>query len=179
MKRLYLSGNTIKQIAEKYEVSMTTIRNALLRQKTELRPRNYPRSPDSWKTCPCGTGDRVIYRAGQCSRCYNQIRNSNPTVQDRRFTWKLKYNFNMTREEYDRLLVNQDKVCAICKQKDPRGFRLAVDHDHQCCRNARTCGSCNRELLCVNCNTALGSLGENLEIARNLVNYLKKWSFHS
>lgn len=38
--------------------------------------------------------------------------------------------FNITPEEYDRILEFQGGVCALCKRPPKEGKRLAVDHDH-------------------------------------------------
>ena len=39
--------------------------------------------------------------------------------------------FNITPEEYDRILEFQGGVCALCKKPPKEGKRLAVDHDHE------------------------------------------------
>ena len=57
--------------------------------------------------------------------------------------------FNITPEEYDRILEFQGGVCAICGRPPKPGKRLAVDHDH------RT--SFVRGLLCFFCNRRLVS----------------------
>jgi hypothetical protein len=50
--------------------------------------------------------------------------------------------------------------CAICgTTEDATGKRLAVDHDHSCCPNpGKGCQKCIRGLLCIRCNSAVGSL---------------------
>lgn len=85
----------------------------------------------------------------------------------------LKYHFGITMEEYNRMLKEQNEVCAICYNKEtdcekrtgkPRS--LAVDHCHQTGKI--------RGLLCRKCNTAIGLLKENLNIINNCINYLTK-----
>lgn len=71
-------------------------------------------------------------------------------------------------EDYNRLLLKQNSVCAIC-QEPPivgRGQRLHVDHNH-------STGEI-RGLLCHGCNVALGSFAENpfrLQAAIQYLNY--------
>jgi Recombination endonuclease VII len=168
--QLYQSGSTIYELTEKFGGSGTSIRNVLVRQGIQVRPRNYER-PETWTFCGCGS--RAIYTAGVCRRCYDQERNSDPEVRERRYNWKLKRYFNISREKYDRLLDSQGGVCAICGRYDPRDYRLAIDHDHKCCPGTGSCGSCIRGLLCVQCNVALGALKDSLENAESLVRYLR------
>jgi hypothetical protein len=84
---------------------------------------------------------------------------------------KLKRRFGLTVEVYDALLAAQDGVCAICKQPQPGGHRLAVDHDH-------TTGQL-RGLLCSKCNRALGSIEHPGEWGERAAEYLRvhnQWS---
>lgn len=71
------------------------------------------------------------------------------------------------------LLADQNNLCAICKTphlhaptKKWGRASLAVDHDH-------TTGKI-RGLLCFQCNTGLGRLGDTLERAEAAVSYLRK-----
>lgn len=170
----YLDGETTYDLASKYGTSRRAITNALLRENIQLRPRSVPRPEEKWAICSCG--GKVLYASkGLCRKCYDEDRRADPRVQELRFTWKLKYCFNMSREEYDRILKEQDDRCAICRKPDPRGWKLAVDHDHDCCPGSRTCGSCNRGLLCVNCNTAVGSFSEDIGNLQRALEYLGRW----
>jgi hypothetical protein len=173
--RSYEEGLTIAKLADKFSVSRTAITNCLIRHEVKIRPRSSPRPQSEWNICDCG--NKAIYTKGLCRTCYDRERNRIPEVQERRFNWKLKKSFGITREDYDRVLQEQDNVCAICKKPDPRGQRLAVDHDHACCPGwYKNCGKCTRGLLCVNCNSALGYLKEDIRSAENLIAYLKRYS---
>lgn len=88
-----------------------------------------------------------------------------------KFFAKLKYDFNMEREEYEALLEKQKGLCAICGQPQKvirvdnhPIVRLAVDHDHET--------QCNRSLLCALCNRGLGMLRDSPEILRAALAYL-------
>jgi len=68
---------------------------------------------------------------------------------------KLLRSFNITLDEYNSLLEKQEYKCAICGKTDiENGKMLAVDHCHKTNKN--------RELLCNNCNVAIGFLHDNI-----------------
>lgn len=95
----------------------------------------------------------------------NQWRIDNPDkvrVHDRRH--KLKKFFGMTEEEYNELLIKQNGACAICR-KTSEGKALAVDHCHETNKV--------RGLLCSNCNTALGLLGDDVTLMQKGIEYLE------
>ena len=85
----------------------------------------------------------------------------------------LKRKYNISLEDYNRMLEEQEHKCAICKGE---GFlmnkchkmKLVVDHCH-------TNGNV-RGLLCHNCNRALGLLQDDPEALLRGVEYLKKGS---
>ena len=73
-----------------------------------------------------------------------------------------------TQADYDRLLVKQEGLCAVCRQKETRRIRgkvirLSVDHDHDTGRV--------RGLLCGSCNVALGLLGDDQATIEALARY--------
>ena len=77
---------------------------------------------------------------------------------------KLKKDYNLTLEQYDLMLKEQNGVCYICNNP-PTKKLLAVDH----CHNTNKI----RKLLCTNCNTALGLFKDNIEVLQKAVKYLK------
>jgi len=76
--------------------------------------------------------------------------------------------YGITLEEYDRMYEQQGGRCAICPSTEPGGRwnHFAVDHDHET--------GAVRELLCNNCNTALGLMQDSPHLLRNAANYLDK-----
>lgn len=80
---------------------------------------------------------------------------------------QLQKRYGIDVDYYEQLLAEQNSKCAIC-EKDESAFQRSfhVDHDH-------TTGRI-RGLLCVNCNTAIGKLQENVLIVERAANYLKK-----
>jgi hypothetical protein len=70
-------------------------------------------------------------------------------------------------------LIEQQNRCAVCRNvftKTPH-----IDHDHKCCPtiNRRTCGKCNRGLLCDDCNLGLGRFKDSIELLKLAIQYLK------
>jgi hypothetical protein len=100
----------------------------------------------------------------QCDRTSSKVR----------IRGALKRQYNLTLEEYDSMFIDQNGLCAICekpessKTVDGHIKLLCVDHDHNTGKV--------RQLLCNKCNRALGMLQDDITIASNAVNYLKKHS---
>lgn len=63
--------------------------------------------------------------------------------------------------EYDRLLDEQDGACAACARDDQA---LVVDHHHE--------DGVVRGLLCAQCNTAIGLMGDDVERVFAVAGYL-------
>ena len=103
------------------------------------------------------------YCTRQCNPAY-QPRFS-PSEKNRRYN--LAQNYGMTVAEYEAMLAGQRGKCAICGTwPDGRHGVLFVDHDHFEDRV--------RELLCGNCNTAIGLLRDDPVRAASLSAYLLK-----
>lgn len=77
---------------------------------------------------------------------------------------RLKSAYGLSKEEYLELLDRQKGGCAICKTK-PGSKLLAVDHCH---RSGKV-----RGLLCSNCNTGLGLLGDSKRLLAKALSYLR------
>ena len=81
---------------------------------------------------------------------------------------KLKQAYGISHDDYLLMLEQQNYKCACCgKDNKDAGIKgLVVDHNH-------TTGVI-RELLCTQCNTALGLLKEDEFIIDNLLDYVRK-----
>ena len=82
----------------------------------------------------------------------------------------LKRMYKFSNDEYDSLLESQGGVCGICKVppvSSKNAFReyLVVDHDH-------ITGDV-RGLLCMSCNTALGSFNDDINTLNTAIQYLR------
>lgn len=85
---------------------------------------------------------------------------------------RLKLNFNLTIEQYNKLLNEQNNLCKICKQPETIKHRitkettkLAIDHCHKTGKI--------RGLLCRKCNLLIGSAKDCPNILMNAIEYLK------
>jgi len=83
---------------------------------------------------------------------------------------ELQRRYGITQQDYEVMIVEQNNQCAICNATEPGGRHnsgyFVVDHCH-------TTGKV-RKLLCNNCNTALGLVGDNTQILQSMIEYLKK-----
>lgn len=80
---------------------------------------------------------------------------------------RLRTLFGITAKDYDEMLERQGHSCAACGTHQSKLQRkLAVDHCHSTDEV--------RGLLCSNCNTALGLVGDSIETLGKLINYLSK-----
>jgi hypothetical protein len=90
---------------------------------------------------------------------------------------RLMRRYGITVEQYEEMYAKQGGACALCGTKQKV---LSVDHDHTCCKSQEdrddktpACGKCVRGLLCVRCNTALGTLGDTPEALMKVQIYLE------
>lgn len=77
----------------------------------------------------------------------------------------LRYNYNITLEDYNKMFQAQNGCCKICKRHQSKLVkRLCVDHNHET-------GEV-RALLCHQCNTGIGNFLESTQIMREGADYL-------
>lgn len=106
-------------------------------------------------------------RTSWCKECFKKYRESdNGKIQKLKYCIKRHYNLEL--EEYTKIMIEQNGVCAICGSSggDSRGGRLHVDHNHNTGKV--------RGLLCGNCNKAIGYLKDNVELLAKAIVYLEK-----
>lgn len=99
----------------------------------------------------------------RCKEC-EAIRSIERRQEQR--TRHLRDKYNMTLEEYDDLLQDQDGVCAICYHVNPNGAPLVVDHNHDDIEA--------RGLLCSACNIGLGHFKDSVLYLQGAINYLEE-----
>lgn len=130
---------------------------------------------------------RKHYGKGLCSACYQRATYSRDKEQQR---WagrsvelnrirrgryspkraqeqqirKRKRQYGITEAEYEQMILDQDGRCALCHDDEFLSFH--TDHDHETRRI--------RGLLCSNCNTGLGKLGDSVKGVRRALRYLSR-----
>lgn len=77
----------------------------------------------------------------------------------------LKARYGITKEEYERRLLEQDGVCFICKAKPKHGQKLHIDHCHQTGRL--------RKFLCLTCNAGIGQMNDDPILLRKAAAYIE------
>lgn len=82
----------------------------------------------------------------------------------------LRQTYKITLDEYKKIVETQGGVCAICKGS--RRYNLAVDHDHAI-EKLFGVRSSIRGALCKRCNKFLRDVGDDPELLRNAIDYLR------
>ncbi len=119
-----------------------------------------------------------------CKTCWNEYQRNWRNINKKRFreikrksldkhkdrvrSYQLTVDHQINLEEYNRLLILQNEVCAICFEKCDTGKNLAVDHDHKTNKN--------RGLLCNSCNLMIGHSRDNIKNLLSAIDYLSKYS---
>jgi hypothetical protein len=102
-----------------------------------------------------------------CKRSTTYYYRNKPYVLKQMRIRHLKISYDMTTEDYDKMLLTQNNSCAICKvNTDLLTKMLCVDHDHKTGKV--------RGLLCDSCNRGLGYFKDNPETTKKATEYLTK-----
>jgi len=121
----------------------------------------------SSKSCvPCGQkrvkeSDRSQYKYPKYKAAYYV------QTLDKWRNYHYKKKFNISLDEYNKMLDKQDRKCYICKAPNDSFKRsLAVDHNHKTGKI--------RKLLCLNCNRAIGNAKDSIKNLLRMAKYLKE-----
>lgn len=102
----------------------------------------------------------------QCKECRNLRKRPNRQGRKGR-AYRFQYNYGITIEQYDQMIIDQNGVCKMCKRPGSGRWnnKLVVDHCH-------VTGKI-RGLLCDKCNKGLGQFEDKIEVLEAAVQYLK------
>lgn len=95
-------------------------------------------------------------------------RRQQPGYKEKNRKHKLKYTYDLTLEEYNKMFQEQQGRCAICgKHQTELRSNLHIDHCHKTGKV--------RKLLCNNCNSFVGWLEKYIDndLLENCLKYLK------
>jgi|HubBroStandDraft_6_1064221.scaffolds.fasta_scaffold04118_11 hypothetical protein len=87
----------------------------------------------------------------------------------------------ITPEAHSKLLEQQNGRCAnpfcttVANGVRGRNANLCIDHNHNCCPKAKSCGKCLRGLLCGHCNLILGHAKDSRQVLQGLIDYLRRY----
>ena len=99
----------------------------------------------------------------------------NPRPGGRRADDSLRYLYGLTAERVAQMAVEQGGLCYLCGE--PLDFSkkraVHVDHDHNCCRGLRSCGTCIRGLACSKCNAGIGHFADDPDRMRRVADNLE------
>ena len=105
---------------------------------------------------------------GDCNSCRNvYLKAWSAKNPEKKRAQKYRHRYGITPEQYEELLTKQNGRCAICQipSYSHKERYFLVDHNH---RTDEV-----RGLLCRNCNTAIGLLQDDFQIAGQAAHYLK------
>lgn len=128
-------------------------------------------SPDGKRWCAGCQKYRAIKFFGQSSAGpYSRCK---PCYRKQQHASRVKRQYNITADAYEAIKAHQGGTCAICLVATGRSKALAIDHDHSCCPDKSSCGSCVRGLLCTRCNQMLGHGRDEPEFFLRAAEYLQ------
>lgn len=87
--------------------------------------------------------------------------------KDKRYSATIKHLYGITKEDYEKLLKDQNNKCKICLGKETHKSKKKFNIDH-CHKTGKV-----RGLLCNRCNVGLGRFRDNINILKNAIEYLE------
>lgn len=104
-----------------------------------------------------------------CSAIYNREHRAKDErlARRKRQASRLLKTYGISFEQYEKMIWDQDGLCAICAEphSSGQGERLHVDHDHET--------GAVRALLCHSCNIGLGCFKDDTDRMMRAIAYLK------
>ena len=132
---------------------------------SEFYKHEYHKDKHSSRCKQCNLAVQRAYRENNRKEYNARAREYHHKHKDRQRNGKLKSNYNMTLEQKQKLYLNQNGCCLICKRSV--GFnKICVDHCHKTTKV--------RALLCNKCNLGIGLLNHDPKILISAANYLER-----
>lgn len=122
------------------------------------------------KDCPKGSKRPALCPGPRCKTHWRaELRRRKEAAHDK----YVQTTYGLAAGEYQQIYELQGGFCWICRRANGRVRKLAVDHDHSCCKELPACGQCARGLLCKTCNRLLGHLRDEPESFERAASYLR------
>ncbi len=132
-----------------------------------------PATQEYFKDYKKAEGDTLTFT---CRKCYNKRHNKYTHDRWEKYSKihreaRLKREYNISLEDYNRMLKEQDGVCYICKKpeirkhKDGTVHSLSVDHNHKT--------GALRKLVCGRCNYIIGLIERKMDIVFAVIQYIE------
>lgn len=115
----------------------------------------------------CAKKSTSLWRKKNRSHYNNYVAMWRAKNPDRQHATEIKRNYGLSKDKYEKMLIEQNYKCGICKKMhnilEKRG-RLFVDHSHST--------GIVRGLLCAQCNTGLGNFDDNIDLLKKAIEYM-------
>jgi hypothetical protein len=144
----------VKEAKRRWLEKNKEIRNALRREKRAIARLKRQELQRKWEA---ENQDLVVARSRE-----NSAKRKRDLLAN-----TLRFHYGLTLAEFQSMRERQHGQCAICgtsEDKNTRGYRLFVDHDHK--------RGVIRNLLCGTCNSAIGFLNEDVDLLMKMAKYL-------
>lgn len=118
--------------------------------------------------------ENAEYRIDKLDKQHDRLKNDPDAMKEHRIRcrrWHLKKNYDLTLDDFQRMLDSQGGGCAICGNKPEHEVpktRMVVDHCHATSKI--------RGILCDLCNTAVGKFQDDPDLLRSAIAYLERTS---
>jgi hypothetical protein len=184
LERRYRAGETLLDLSRYYLVHPKGVRLRLVRRGVEIRPSIKPRKKGRREPTARRNGRdqeklrvwRLAYAQSEAGKAaQRRYRERHPTrTRAARLKWQAKNPdyfmlraYGITKLEWAEMFAAQKCRCAICGSDAPGSVKgWHTDHCHDTNKV--------RGILCYNCNTGLGKLGDSLARLRDAVAYLER-----
>ena len=115
--------------------------------------------------------NKIRYKRSQAWKKANpeKVREQNRRAVKRGST--LRYMYGITREDFNKILLDQGGKCAICNRlfsNRRKSTKPHVDHEHE--KKKRV-----RGLLCDACNNGIGRFNDRIDLLLSAVEYLRRY----
>jgi hypothetical protein len=99
-----------------------------------------------------------------CKPCHNARTRASVAKNGGSRRYHLRQRFGLEPDDVERIIEEQDGVCAVCKKRPP----TQVDHDHHT--------GVVRGILCDGCNGGIGHFRDDPDLIRKAIAYVVRYS---